>query len=122
MPDDTNLPLSSIPPFYGDLELKFAKSRFETALSYRFNGKKDYEDYNLIEGIDNIEQSPYNDSTGNYNGTPKWSTLNFYSKYSLNYSIDIQFKIDNIFDQHYKEFASGISSPGRNFIVSLIVH
>ncbi len=119
---DTDLALSSIPPFYGNLELKFAKRRFETALNYRFNGKKDYEDYNLVEGIDNIEQSPYNDATGSYIGTPKWSTLNFYSKYSLNYSIDIQFKIDNVFDEHYKEFASGISSPGRSYIISLIVH
>lgn len=119
---DTELPLSSIPPFYGDLELKFAKSRFETALNYRFNGRKVYEDYNLIEGIDNVEQTPFNEGTGNYLGTPNWSTLNFYSKYSINYSIDLQFKIDNIFDEHYKEFASGISSPGRNYIVSLIIH
>jgi len=28
--------------------------------------------------------------------------------------------ISNIFDQHFREFASGISAPGRNFSFSLI--
>jgi hemoglobin/transferrin/lactoferrin receptor protein len=27
--------------------------------------------------------------------------------------------LENILDQHYKTFASGLSAPGRNFIVTL---
>ncbi|PHR73291.1 MAG: TonB-dependent receptor [Lutibacter sp.] len=119
---DTGLSLSSIPPLFGNLELSYSKNRFETALNFRFNNSKKLEDYNLIEGIDNIEQTPYNDSTGQYVGTPSWNTLNFYSKYKVSNTVQFQFMIDNIFDQHYKEFASAISAPGRNFSFSILIN
>lgn len=119
---DTEIPLSSIPPLFGDIELRFVKNRFETALDFRFNAAKNLEDYNLVEGIDNIEQTPIDNNTGLYYGSPSWSTLNFYSKYSVTKSIDFQFRIDNVFSQHYKEFASAISAPGRNYSISLIIH
>lgn len=116
---DTNLPLSSIPPIFGDLEVLFAKNRFEVALNFRFNGSKELNEYNLVEGIDNIEQSPFNTSTQEYLGTPSWNTFNFYSKHKISKALSLQVNIDNIFDIHYKEFASGISSAGRNFSLSL---
>jgi hemoglobin/transferrin/lactoferrin receptor protein len=116
---DTNLPLSSIPPIFGDLEVLFAKNRFEVALNFRFNGSKELNEYNLVEGIDNIEQSPFNISTQEYLGTPSWNTFNFYSKHKISKALSLQVNIDNIFDIHYKEFASGISSAGRNFSLSL---
>lgn len=119
---DTGLPLSSIPPFFGNVEVGYSKSRFETALNFRFNGAKNLNDYNLVEGIDNIEQTPIDPSTGDYYGTPSWSTLNFYSKYNVSKTVAVQFMIDNIFDQHYKEFASAISAPGRNFSFSIIIN
>ncbi len=119
---DTALPLSSIPPLFGNIELIFSKNRFESALNFRFNGSKKIEDYNLIEGIDNVEQTPFNESINQYEGTPSWSTLNFYSKFKITNSIQFQFMIDNIFDQHYKEFASAISAPGRNFSLSILIN
>lgn len=118
---DTGVSLSSIPPIFGNIDLMFTKKRFETSLSFRFNGAKDYDDYNLIEGIDNIEQSPV-DENGDYTGTPSWNTLNFYSKFNVSRTVGVQFMIDNIFDNHYKEFASGISAPGRNYSLSVIIN
>ena len=50
-----------------------------------------------------------------YYGTPSWNTLNFYTRYKATKNIDLLISVDNIFDQHYKEFASAISAPGRNF-------
>jgi hemoglobin/transferrin/lactoferrin receptor protein len=119
---DTKDPLSSIPPLFGNLELGYSKNKFETALNFRFNTAKKLDDYNLIEGIDNIEETPINPSTGFYNGTPSWSTLNFFSRYQVTNFMSVQFRIDNIFDQHYKEFASGVSAPGRNYSVSILIN
>ena len=119
---DTGLPLSSIPPLFGNIELSYSKNRLETALNFRFNGSKKLEDYNLVEGIDNVEQTQYNEVTNQYSGTPSWSTFNFYSKFKITNSLQFQFMIDNIFDQHYKEFASAISAPGRNFSFSILVN
>ena len=77
-------PLAHIPPMFGNLEFGFEKDRFQANLNWRFNAKKRIEDYNLIEGIDNVEQTPYNALTDSYYGTPKWSTLGINSNYKLN--------------------------------------
>ncbi|HKJ06813.1 MAG TPA: TonB-dependent receptor, partial [Flavobacteriaceae bacterium] len=119
---DTELPLSSIPPLFGKLEIGFQKEKFQTNINWRFNAKKPLEDYNLIEGIDNIEQTPYNLATNKYEGTPAWYTLNLHANYQLNNTIKLFFNVENILDLHYKEFASSISAPGRNFSMSIIVN
>jgi len=30
-----------------------------------------------------------------------------------------QFSVENIFDAHYRQFASGVSAPGRNFLIGI---
>jgi hemoglobin/transferrin/lactoferrin receptor protein len=115
---DTNLPLSSIPPLFGNIEFGFEKDRFQANLNWRFNAKKRLEDYNLIEGIDNIEQTPYNAQTDSYYGNPEWNTFGINANYKLSNSLTFYVNLDNIFDTHYKEFASSISAPGRNISIS----
>ncbi len=118
---DTKLPLSSIPPLFGMLEIGFEKERIQASVNWKFNSKKALKDYNLIEGIDNIEQTPLNQNTGLYEGSPAWNTLNVSAKYELNKSLSLFLNLDNIFDIHYKEFASSISTPGRNISVSFFL-
>jgi len=113
---DTKVPVSSIPPVFGMLEIGFKSERFQTSLMWNYNGRKKTSDYNLVEGIDNVHQTPVdvNDPSGFY-GTPSWHILGFNSKLSVNRFISLFAKVDNIFDVHYREFASGVSAPGRNF-------
>ncbi len=118
---DKKLPLSSIPPLFGNLEVSYSHNKFQTGLNYKFNAAKKLSEYNLEEGIDNIEQTPFVVETGNFYGTPKWSTLNLNTNYKFTDKVSLSFKIDNIFDIHYKEFASSISSPGRNYVGSLLL-
>ncbi|MEN8187061.1 MAG: TonB-dependent receptor [Bacteroidota bacterium] len=117
---DTNEPLSSIPPVFGNMEIAYVKNRLETGLNLVYNGRKKLEDYNIPEGIDNIEETPFLEDKDEYYGSPSWETLNFFSKYKVTKNIDLLFAVDNIFDRHYKEFASGISAPGRNFSLSVL--
>jgi hemoglobin/transferrin/lactoferrin receptor protein len=119
---DTKHPLSSIPPIFGILELGYNKTVFEISLNWKFNGKKRLGDYNLIEGIDNLEQTPYNSLTKGYYGNPEWHTFNMLANYKLKNNITLYLNIDNLLDVHYKEFASSISAPGRNVSVSLLVN
>ena len=116
---DTKLPLSSIPPLFGNIAIGYEKDRFQANLNWRFNAKKRLKDYNLIEGIDNLEQTPYNVTTGSYYGNPKWNTFSIHSNYKISNSFTLFLNVDNIFDTHYKEFASSISAPGRNLSVSV---
>lgn len=122
---ETSGPLSSIPPLFGRFDLNYSKGKLEAGANMVFNAKKDIKDYNLIEGIDNQQQTPIvdenaTDDEDKYYGTPSWMTFGLYGKYEVNSNITIQTQLTNLFDQHYKEFASGVSAPGRNVSVSLI--
>ena len=119
---DTNLPLSSIPPLFGDLNISYHNERLQVGLNWKFNTKKNIEDYNLVEGIDNEEQTPYNSLTATYYGNPSWNTFNFNTNYRINNSVTAFLNIDNMLDVHYKEFASAISAPGRNISISLLLN
>jgi len=117
---DTNEFLSSIPPLFGSFDINYNHHNFETGINFIFNFRKRQEDYNISEGIDNIEETPFISETNDYYGSPSWQTLNFYSRYKATKNIDLLLNIDNIFDRHYKEFASAISAPGRNFSFTIL--
>lgn len=125
---DTNEPLSSIPPLFGQFDVHYKyDSKIEIGASLRFNAKKDISDFNITEGIDNHDLTPIVDENATndldkYFGSPAWVTLGVNGRYIANSNWTFQGGIDNIFDQHYREFASGISAPGRNFSFSVIAN
>ncbi|WP_369048363.1 TonB-dependent receptor plug domain-containing protein [Tenacibaculum sp. UWU-22] len=123
---DSKEPMSSIPPLFGDFNLNYSKNKIETGINIRFNARKKVNQYNTTEGIDNIEQTPIinanaTEDTLKYYGSPSWVSVGLNGKYSINEIWAVQAQLTNLFDQHYKEFASGISAPGRNLSVSLLV-
>jgi len=66
--------------------------------------------------------SPYgedNDDKGTAEGFPAWNNLNVKTIYNLNKNLSLRFSIENVFDQMYRPFASGVSAPGRSFIFSI---
>ena len=77
-------------------------------------------DFNLQKDIANY--SPNNEDKPDEAlsiGTPAWFTLN--ARYTLDFlkQATISIALENILDRHYKPFASGVSGPGRNFLLSL---
>lgn len=121
---DTDEPMSSIPPLFGAFEVSYHKNKLALTASYRFNAKKDIASYNISEGIDNHVQTPVVNANATtaidtYYGSPSWMTFGVNTRYSLSENFTFQAAVTNLFDEHYKEFASGISSPGRNFSVSI---
>jgi len=117
---DTHEPLSSIPPLFGSFDINYNHHKFETGINFIFNSRKRLKDYNISEGIDNIEETPFISETDDYYGSPSWQTFSIYTRYKATKNIDLLLNIDNIFDRHYKEFASGISAPGRNFSLTIL--
>lgn len=51
--------------------------------------------------------------------SPSWHTLNFRAQYQLNKATTITTSLENITDQRYRTYSSGISAAGRNLIVAL---
>ena len=106
-----DLPMAHIPPVFGSATASYNTGRFRASLSSLFNGPKVLERYGP-GSTDNISEALED-------GTPGWWTLNATTSYYIGDTIETQFSVENILDKHYKVFASGISAPGRNFIIAL---
>lgn len=122
---DTEEPMSSIPPLFGQFGVNYKVNKIELGAAVRFNAKKDIEDFNITEGIDNHDLTPIVNENGAtasdiYFGTPSWATLGLNGRYDVNNNVSVQARLDNLLDEHYIEFASGVASPGRNLSISLM--
>ena len=104
-------PLGHIPPAFNKSLLKIKKDKIEYKIWGIYTLGKDIEDMNS-SGVDN-------DDLGTIEGFPSWWTLNMSLQYEFNENLKLQLGLENILDQHYRTFASGISAPGRNVIISL---
>ena len=119
--------MSSIPPLFGQFEVNYRVYKIDLGAAIRFNAKKDIEDFNITEGIDNHDLTPIVNATATentdiYYGSPSWFTLGFNGRYVVSSNFSVLARLDNLFDQHYIEFASGVASPGRNLSVSLMAN
>jgi hemoglobin/transferrin/lactoferrin receptor protein len=103
--------LDHIPPFFGMSSMSYYNNKYHVEFSVQYNGAKSLEDFNP-NGEDNLPQATPT-------GMPAWTILNIRTGYQLSKAFKIQMALENILDQNYRVFASGISAPGRNFIVSL---
>ncbi len=127
---DTNLPFTHIPPSFGKTALYADFDQWRASIYTLYNGRKPIEEYDLVSGTDNEEESPiewnYLEESDSwdveYQGTPAWYTLNMSFMYRFTDHFTLQLAAENILDHHYKTFASGLSAPGRNFILTLRVN
>lgn len=106
-----NEPLRHVAPVFGQAGLTYKRSRLKARLYTQFNGKKDIRDFSPSE---QRKTHLYTED-----GTPGWATLNLKTSYQINGSFRLNAGVENILDQHYRPYSSGISAPGRNFIFSL---
>jgi len=103
-------PLGHIPPIFGRTTLSYERERFFLDLYAIYQGWKDAEDF-----------SPYgedNDEEAMVYGYPSWWTLNLKAGYALGERIDLILAVENLMDHFYKSWASGISAPGRNVLLT----
>ncbi|WP_334055980.1 TonB-dependent receptor [Polaribacter sp. P097] len=124
---DTEEPMSSIPPLFGQFEINYNKEKLALGAEFRFNSKKDIKEFNFTEGIDNHDLTPIVNANATsdediYFGSPSWMTFGLNGSYDVSTNFSVQARLDNIFDEHYIEFASGVSSPGRNLSVSFVAN
>lgn len=107
----TEIPLDHIPPMFGKTSLAYKQKRFEGEVYIMYNGWKRLADYSP-SGEDNLNYATPQ-------GMPAWYTLNLRTGYRFNENLGIQVALENIMDQNYRVFASGVSAPGRNLVLTL---
>ena len=83
---------------------------------YKFSDSKDPSEYS-VGGEDGLDETPYiigQDGLKNFLGTPNWSDFSIFASKKISSNSTLRLGITNIFDIHYRTFASGISAPGRS--------
>ncbi|CAM3293593.1 TonB-dependent receptor [Aequorivita lipolytica] len=106
-------------PFFGVSRLNYKANKLSMELNVNYQGKYDFDE--LPEGEKEKTEIYALDKDGNA-FAPSWYTLNFKALYKLTTTFDISGGIENLTDQRYRPYSSGISGAGRNFILSLTAH
>jgi len=114
--DGVEVPVRHVAPNFGNTHFIWQNSKFKADAFINYNNalsfnqlapseiEKDY-----IYALDE-NGNPY---------SPSWYTLNLRTQYQLNNTTSLTASIENITDQRYRTYSSGISASGRNLIVSL---
>ncbi|MEN8226660.1 MAG: TonB-dependent receptor [Bacteroidota bacterium] len=105
-----DVPMGHIPPIFGRTSFTYRKSRFFVDTYIVYHGWKSVEDFSPY-GEDNAEEAMVF-------GFPSWWTANIKAGFQAGSHLNFMLAIENLFDQFYKPYASGVSAPGRNFILT----
>ena len=106
-----SIPLDHIPPVFGKVSMVYTLGKMRAELFMNYSGWKRLADYNMA-GEDNFAYATAY-------GMPSWATVNARVNYNISRQLALQVACENILDQNYRNYASNISAPGRNFIVTL---
>jgi hemoglobin/transferrin/lactoferrin receptor protein len=109
--DSVDVPLDHVPPVFGRTGLSLRVKRLQAECYALYNGWKRLKDYS-DSGEDNL-------SSATAEGTPAWWTLNVRATLAVSANFSIQTAVENIGDVNYRTFSSGVSAPGRNFMLAL---
>ena len=109
-------PVRHVPPTFASMGLKYKSEKFKSKLSIDYNGE--IANKNLADTEQDKAYLYAKDNNG-LPYSPKWVCVNLNNSYQFRDKIILGFSIENIFDKAYRPYSSGISAPGRNFILSL---
>jgi len=113
-------PLRHTTPNFGQTTLSYLKGKLKTSLYAEFNGNRFRKEIPVGEIEDKNYLYATHISEPSRDGSPGWYTLNIRASYHINKHITALGAVENILDKHYRPYSSGISAPGRNFIISLV--
>ncbi|MCS5490074.1 TonB-dependent receptor [Algoriphagus limi] len=114
--DGSTSPSRHAAPLFGVTRLDYQASRLRAQLYLNFQGERSFE--NLAQEERAKDEIYAKDENGN-NYSPSWYTLNLKVSYPILDILQLNAGIENITDQRYRPYSSGISGAGRNFIFSL---
>ncbi|NGZ88971.1 TonB-dependent receptor plug domain-containing protein [Psychroflexus maritimus] len=119
MEDGSTSPSRHAPPFFGVNRLQYRKAKWTVELNTFFQGEMSFENLALEERLK--DEIYAKDANGN-NFSPAWYTLNLKSLYKFSSSYAVSFGVENITDQRYRPYSSGISGAGLNFVASVMIN
>ncbi len=103
-------------PMFGNTKLMFKSNNISLQLYSIYNAEVSYA---KLPDEERGKPEIYAKDAQGQPYAPSWYTLNFKCQYQLNKQFNVSAGIENISDQRYRPYSSGIVAPGRNFILSL---
>ena len=108
------LPVRHVAPVFGNAHLVWKNNRFQMDGFVNYNGALSNSDISaeLADSLFTLDAQgkPY---------APSWYTLNLRTQFDFNKSLSVVGTIENITNQRYRSFSSGISAPGTNLICAI---
>ncbi|MEO9894295.1 TonB-dependent receptor [Aurantibacter sp.] len=115
-PDGTETPARHVSPTFGDFHILWKNQELQTDLFVNYNGEIANEDLASSETSKSYIYAL--DEQGNP-FSPSWYTLNSRAQYNFNNNWKVSLNFENITNQRYRTYSSGIVAPGRNLILGL---
>lgn len=109
-------PARHVAPLFGNFKLFYERKKLLVQIAVFFNGERSYSELAEAERVKDfiyaadVDGNPY---------SPAWYSLNFKASYQFGKRVFASAGIENITDQLYRTYSSGIAAPGRNFIFAL---
>ena len=114
--DGTDTPARHVAPTFGDFHLVWRNQNLKADVFLIYNGEIANND--LATSEQNKSYIYASDSNG-LPYSPSWYTLNLRSQYNLTNAFKVSLNIENITNQLYRSYSSGIAAPGTNLILGV---
>ncbi len=114
--EGTDSPARHVAPAFGDFHIVWKNQKLNASFFLNYNGEIAYEDLALSEK--NKAYLYAIDDNGNPY-SPSWYTLNLRSQYQITNALKTSLSLENITNQRYRTYSSGIAAPGTNLILGL---
>ncbi|MRI01420.1 TonB-dependent receptor [Kriegella sp. EG-1] len=115
-PDGTETPARHVTPTFADFHILWKNQKLQTDLFLNYNGE--ISNKNLASSEKSKSYIYALDEEGNP-FSPSWYTLNTRAQYSFNNKWKVSLNFDNVTNQRYRTYSSGIAAPGRSLIIGL---
>jgi len=103
-------------PAFGVTRLSYQKDKLFMQFYAMYSAKVSYENLNPEEQGKPVIYAK--DTNGNPY-SPSWYTLNFKVMYPFHQNLTVSAGIENLTDQRYRPYSSGLVAPGKSLILSL---
>jgi hemoglobin/transferrin/lactoferrin receptor protein len=114
--DGTDSPSRHAAPTFGDVHLIWENQKLKADVFVNYNGEISNDDLALSEQSKTFIYA--SDANGNP-FSPSWYTLNFRSQYQITNALKASVSLENMTNQRYRTYSSGIVAPGTNLILGL---
>lgn len=114
--DGTDSPGRHVAPTFGDFHLVWKNQKLRADLFLNYNGEITFDDLAASERskeylyASDVDGNPY---------SPSWYTLNIRSQYTISNALKATLTLENMTNQRYRSYSSGIAAPGANLILGL---